>query len=156
MITEIDIDIFKQQCDAMVHQCNCFHAMGGGIAARVSTIYPEAYDSDLKTKYGDREKLGTCSIVQGKKDGRWIYNMYSQYDLGTHKRQTNYEAYYTGLVYVKSDVITKGLQSLAIPRNMGCTLGGGSWNICNTIITEIFKDSTLDIFICNYNPVRFI
>ena len=154
MITNIDIDIFKQPCDAMVHQCNCFHIMGGGIAARVKAVYPEAYAVDLETKYADKEKLGTYSVVQGKKDGKWIYNMYGQFGLDK-SRNTNYEAYYTGLYLVGMSAFNKGLKSLSIPKNMGCTLGGGSWEICNVMIKEIFNIAclnTLDIFICNYDP----
>jgi len=152
MIKNIDIDMFKQECDAYIHSCNCFHTMGGGIAARVKANYPEAYAADCKTNYGDINKLGTFSSAQGKKDGRWIYNMYSQFSFGYGIRHTNYEAFYNGLCSIKSNAFALGLATIAIPRNIGCTLGGGDYRICEPMIEVVFVDSGLDVYICNYNP----
>lgn len=152
MITNKDIDMFKQECDAYIHQCNCFHTMGGGIAVRVKANYPEAYAADCKTKMGDYKKLGTFSSAQGKKDGRWIYNMYSQFSMGFGNRHTNYEAFYEGLCAIKSNAIALGLKTIAVPRNMGCTLGGGNWSICEKMIEVVFEDGQLDVYICNYQP----
>ena len=152
MITNIDIDIFKQPSDAMCHQANCHHIMGGGIAARVKTFYPEAYAIDCATPKSDIKKLGTFSVAQSKKDGKHIYNVYSQFDIGFPYRQTNYEAFYTGLTAVKKNMLALGLKTLSIPKNMGCTLGGGDWRICNSIIEVIFEDNQIDVYICNYQP----
>jgi O-acetyl-ADP-ribose deacetylase (regulator of RNase III) len=152
MITNIDIDIFKQPSDAMIHQANCFHCFGGGIALRVKANYPEAYAADCKTKMGDIRKLGTFSSAQGKKDGRWIYNMYSQFSMGLGDRHTNYEAFYEGLCVIKDNILALGLKTVAIPRNIGCTLGGGNWYICEKMIEVVFENSAIDVYICNYQP----
>jgi hypothetical protein len=42
------------------------------------------------------------------------------------------------------------LKSIAVPVNIGCGLGGGNWNIVNTIITETFKDTDVIIEFWKY------
>ena len=49
--------------DVIVHGCNCFNTMGAGIALAVKRKYPEAYEVDKRTKYGDINKLGTISVA---------------------------------------------------------------------------------------------
>jgi len=63
----------------IVHGCNCFHTMGGGIAKEIKQRYPYAYYADLTTKRGDRSKLGTYSVMLGKRFN--IINAYTQYSL---------------------------------------------------------------------------
>lgn len=45
----------------IVHGCNCFHAMGSGIAKQIANKYPAAKTADDRTKYGDSSKLGFFS-----------------------------------------------------------------------------------------------
>ena len=151
MIIEVNIDIVKQPVDALCHQANCFTTMGSGVAKRIREVYPEAYEVDCTTVKGDIKKLGTFSCVRTH-DGKTVYNVYSQYTFGMEKRQTNYEAIYSGLSAVKSDMLVKNLKTLAIPRNMGCVLGGGDWRIVDKMIDVIFEDDAIDVYICNYNP----
>lgn len=68
--------------DAIVHGCNCFNAMGKGIALSIKNRFPEAYAADCKTKKGDKSKLGTYSFANIKRqDGTefTIFNAYTQY-----------------------------------------------------------------------------
>lgn len=151
MITNINLDIFKYDSDAIVHQANCFTTMGSGVAKRLRELYPEAYEADCKTSKGDKSKLGSFSVVKAR-DGKYIYNMYSQFTYGTEKRQTNYEAIYTGLCAVKSHMIDAKLVTLSLPKGMGCKLGGGDWRIVSKMIEVIFEDGVVDVIICNYDP----
>jgi O-acetyl-ADP-ribose deacetylase (regulator of RNase III) len=51
--------------DIIVHGCNCFNIMGGGIAKTIKNEFPQAYDVDCETIAGDKEKIGTytqCTI----------------------------------------------------------------------------------------------
>ena len=43
------------------------------------------------------------------------------------------------------------LTSLGLPFNMGCVLGGGSWKIVEAIIADVFSDSKLPLYICQYD-----
>jgi hypothetical protein len=49
--------------DAIVHGCNCFNAMGKGIALSIKNRWPEVYAADCKTTKGGRNKLGTYSFA---------------------------------------------------------------------------------------------
>lgn len=152
MIIEKDIDVTLNQTDALCHSCNCQHIMGGGVALRIKQIYPEAYSADLATKRGDIKKLGTYSVAQSKKSGKFIYNIYGQYSLGMGIRQTNYEAIYTGLEAVKNNMLATGLKSISVPKRFASTLGGADWRIIEKMIEVVFENSGLDVFICNYQP----
>ena len=79
------------------------------------------------------------------------YNMYGQFDLGIYKRQTNYEAVYTGLQGIAQHALQANVIRLGLPKNMGCVLGGGNWSIVRAIIEVIFdNDSGIELYVCNY------
>jgi O-acetyl-ADP-ribose deacetylase (regulator of RNase III) len=63
----------------IVHGCNCFCTMGGGIARQVREEYPDAYQADCETTKGDKAKLGTYTFTRTS-DGFVIINAYTQYD----------------------------------------------------------------------------
>lgn len=42
--------------DVIVHGCNCFNTMGAGIAKTIKQTFPEAYQADLKTEKGSKQK----------------------------------------------------------------------------------------------------
>ena len=151
MIINVTRDIFKQESDAIIHQCNCFGVMGGGIAATIRKNYPEASKADTDTKCGDKAKMGHYSCVKAH-DGKYIYNLYSQYRYGNDARHTNYESFYTGLNAIKGHMINIELNTASLPWGIGCGLGGGSWNIINAIIEDIFSESPIVLYICKYNP----
>ena len=151
MIIRQNISIFDCDAHAIIHQANCQNTMGSGIARQIRERYPEAYEADCQTTPGDIRKLGAFSWVKAK-DGKFIYNCYSQYRYGREKRHTNYEAVYTGLSSIEQNARELGLTTLSLPYNMGCMLGGGSWRIVSVIIYEVFKDSPIDLYICRYTP----
>ena len=43
--------------DYIVHQCNCFHCMGGGVAYALSKTWPKVYEVDNETEYGSKDKM---------------------------------------------------------------------------------------------------
>ena len=110
--------------------------------------FPEAYEADCKTPCGDKAKLGTFSVAVLPSNFH-IYNMYSQFFIGTGK-MTTYDAMDDGLRRIEKHAISNGLARLGLPKNMGCVLGGGRWTIVRAIIEDVFVDSSLDLFICNY------
>lgn len=151
MIQIIDKSIFDHDAQCIIHQSNCHNRLGSGIAAQIARLYPEAVIADNTTKYGDINKLGTFTCAVGK-DGKIIYNLYGQYNYGNYKRQTNYEAFYTGMEAVYNDVVSKQLTTASVPYNIGCGLANGSWNVIEAIIKDIWEKSTILLTICKYNP----
>lgn len=65
--------------DVIVHGCNCFNTMGGGIAREIRDRYPNAYFADCKTARGDYDKLGTYTV--SVEDGFTIINSYTQFNM---------------------------------------------------------------------------
>ena len=139
------------ELDGFIHQANCFHTMGGGIALRIKQKYPELYKADLEHgKRGDINRLGKFSTVKCH-DDKQGYNLYSQYDFGYGKKNTNYEALYNGLILIKEHATNNNILKLGLPKNMGCRLGGGHWKIVNAIIEDIFEEWENELLICNYD-----
>lgn len=152
MVKVIEKDIFEAPIDILVHQANCFHTMGGGIAAVIKEKYPQAYEADLKTPYGDVSKLGTYSVAKLRVGPylKYIVNLYSQFNFDSKSRQTDYEHFYSGLLRLKTNLVIKHQDSLkiGIPYGVGCGLGGGNWRIIQTMIEEVFADYPSDVLIC--------
>lgn len=150
-IVEIDANLLEYPLDGFMHQANCMHTMGGGIAARIKAKYPEAFKADLSHgRRGDPTRLGKFSWVKAH-DDKIIYNLYGQYNLGMWYRQTNYEAVYNGMTLIRKHAIENNVLRLGLPRNMGCRLGGGSWNVVSAMVYDIFLGHPINIFICNYD-----
>lgn len=127
------------QVEAVVHQCNCFHSFGAGIAKDIKRLFPTAYEADLATAKADTEKLGTFStgIVDFGYENRYVYNMYNQYFYGQGSNRTDYPAMRRALTAICVDMVGKGLTTLGLPYMIGCGLAGGSWSTVSKIIQEV-------------------
>ena len=123
--------------DVIVHGCNCFHAMGAGIAKEIRNRYPDAYRADTEyTKKGDKSKLGNYSwaVVAGPNGNAFtILNAYTQYNYGRPKK---------GRCLADYDAIARVFESIRInywgkrigyPK-IGAGLAGGNWVDINGII----------------------
>ncbi len=69
----------NNEFDIIMHGCNCFNTMGGGIAAQVAQQFPDAKLADDETIRGDVGKLGTYTI--GMSGRLVILNCYTQYSM---------------------------------------------------------------------------
>ena len=65
-----DVDLFYHvaEYDAILVATNICYAMRHGIQRKISLHYPYVYDSNLKTKYGDTNKMGT--IIECVSEGQ--------------------------------------------------------------------------------------
>jgi O-acetyl-ADP-ribose deacetylase (regulator of RNase III) len=128
--------------DVIVHGCNCHCTMGAGIAKTIKDKWPEAYAADLRTKKGDRSKLGTFSLAQV--GDLTIINLYSQYNFTRDKVDVEYEALEEGFRRIREAYAGK---RIGLPL-IGVGLAGGNWAIVREIIGDIFKgeDVTVVIF----------
>lgn len=69
----------NNEFDIIMHGCNCFCVMGGGIAVQIAQQFPDAQMADAETVRGDAGKLGTYTVGM---DGRLvILNCYTQYSI---------------------------------------------------------------------------
>lgn len=160
MVKEINADIFEQfksYRDGVVlcHQCNCFTTMGSGIAAKIKELYPSAYEADLKTVRGDKNKLGTFSWSQVG-PGMYIANIYGQFDYGRDTRKTNYEAVYNGLSKILKFCGEKSASTVLIPYKMSSNLAGGDFRIIRVMIDVIFENFNGNVYICNLENLGYV
>lgn len=120
--------------DVLVHGCNCFCTMGAGIAKQIKSRYPDAWDADLSTKNGDRQKLGSFSAAELTLDNHSfsVVNAYTQY----HWRGRGMKADYDAIARVFRAIAERySGQHIAYPK-IGAGLAGGDWNVIETIIDE--------------------
>jgi hypothetical protein len=78
--------------DVIVQGCNCFCAMGGGIAREIAERFPEAVLEDNKTIKGDYNKLGNYTQVEID-DTFILINAYTQYALSNGNDVFEYDAF---------------------------------------------------------------
>ena len=87
--------------DIVVQGCNCFNAMGGGIAKEIRERYPEVAAADAKTKRGSYNKLGGWTEGYAwynthkgdSADSFVIINAYTQYNMSTGEDVFEYVAF---------------------------------------------------------------
>ena len=129
--------------DAIIHGCNCFCTMGGGIARVIKDVFPEAYEADCKTESGDKAKLGSYSSAMVEKDGHsiTIVNAYTQYDFSGYGPLVDYDAVRSVFAKIKKDFTGR---KIGYPK-IGAGLAQGDWSVIKEIIdTELAgEDHTL-------------
>ena len=141
------------EVDVIIHGCNCFNTMGAGIALEIKNTFPEAYEADLKTIKGDKNKLGSYSfsvINRNKYYPGIIYNAYTQYnyrDIDKSKTLFDYDAFSNVLEKIKTDLIfnqtfhNKIQPIIGMPK-IGAGLAKGNWDIIENIIDKTFFSTT--------------
>jgi O-acetyl-ADP-ribose deacetylase (regulator of RNase III) len=153
MVTEVIGNLLEADVCTIVHQANLFHTFGAGLARAIRAKYPAAYEADLKTKFGDKKKLGTFSWAVIPKAGdstrklTYIANLYSQIGIGGTGRQTNYDAMVDGLSRLKDYIYENHDRTLGIPYQLGCGLANGDWRIVRAIIESTFDDDKIAAYI---------
>lgn len=152
MVTYVKGDLLDSNCDYICHQVNCMGVMGAGIAKQIKGRYPEVYDAyrdryDDYIQFNNESLLGSIDIVPiSGKPGQHVINMYSQNKCGgAGRRYTSYDAFANALHHIRKAVPVEA--SIAFPKNIGCGLGGGNWNIIFPMISEILaKDRNIYIY----------
>ena len=122
------------QFDVIIHGCNCYCAMGAGIAKLIKAKFPEAYAADCQTEKGARAKLGTISWATVERDGRTItvVNGYTQHHWRGKGVLVDYDAVRGVAQQVKANFSG---QRIGYPR-IGAGLAGGDWDTIAAILDE--------------------
>lgn len=132
--------------DVIVHGANCQCTMGAGIAKAIRATFPQAYEADLETEVGDREKLGTISWakVEGDSGSLIVVNAYTQFHWRGWGVKVDYEALRLAMREVKREFAGS---RIGYPR-IGAGLAGGDWAKIEAIIDEELngEDHTLVVY----------
>lgn len=121
--------------DKIMHGCNCFHVMGGGIAGEIAKRYPSVVAVDRMTTPGDPSKLTTWTTAWAapkdpEKHNYRIINLYTQYQPGADFISSLFER---GIERISYHFRGK---EIAIPR-IGCGIGGGDWtHVEDTLLNQ--------------------
>ena len=126
-------DVLNSGESIVVHGCNCFCTMGSGIARQVRVEYPDAYEADLRTIYGDVTKLGTFTTAVGQ-NGTRIINAYTQYEYTRNGINADYGA--IEKVMRKICESYPDAKVIAMPK-IGAGLAGGDWSIIEDILKRV-------------------
>ena len=141
----------------IAHSCNTRNIMGGGIAKQIKSRYPQAYEADTKAYNTEYDQDGQYvhwlgKYSKAKVDKGTIYNLYTQANLGTGKRQVLYEDFWQALKNMQEDLLfiqheTGERQVLGLPYGISCGLAGGNCGIIKAMIEDIFLDSLIKTYI---------
>ncbi|MCS7470036.1 macro domain-containing protein [Stieleria sp. ICT_E10.1] len=129
--------------DVIIHGCNCFCTMGAGIAKSIRDQYPAAYEADLATNKGSRDKLGTYSSadVTAGEFQFTVVNAYTQFNYRGSGAKADYDAIREVFRKIQSDFTGK---RIGYPM-LGAGLAGGDWDTISSIIDQALdgEDHTL-------------
>lgn len=120
--------------DVIVHGCNCFCAMGKGIALSIKLEYPAAYAADCDTARGDPSKLGSFSQASVSRGPHTVtvVNAYTQYDYCGPQPNVNYAAIRQAFRAIKQRFSGS---RIGYPK-IGAGLARGDWAVIAAIIDE--------------------
>jgi hypothetical protein len=168
MITEINKNILSVDHGLICHQTNCIGAMGGlagAIAQKWPMVGEQYFDLITNNRKNLWKLLGTFQNVVVS-DNLRVLNIFGQYDINSSERRTEYgsiaQAFnaIANTVFIRDGIISidsfftgdekvkNTINDVYIPFNFGSGLGGGNWSIVLEIITDCFKNSDKNVYIC--------
>jgi O-acetyl-ADP-ribose deacetylase (regulator of RNase III) len=154
MIKYIKSDLIKSDCDVIIHGCNCRKVMGAGIAKQIKATYPEAYEVDMRTTWGDPNKLGTFTYVKVPNKyftGKDVYivNAYTQNEYGREegKVYADYKAIREVMTRISDFFVDTDdkVFKIGMPK-IGAGLARGDWKTISEIINRAFADKEIYVY----------
>ena len=153
-IQVVEGNLLESDVDIIVHQVNCHGVMGAGIAKQIREKFPNTYlhyhrlcqNSDPMNLIG--HNLYTPESLNGKRI--IIANIFGQNGFGANRQHTDYEALdscFALLASAANDLKARGLpNTIGLPYNIGCGLGGGDWKIVSNILRKHLSDLNVNIY----------
>ena len=139
------LDAFDaNEIQIIIHGCNCFRSFGAGIAKSIKERYPEAYEADLNTGHGDKNKLGQYSYAK-LSDDKTIINAYTQYAYGRNKVNADYDAIRKVFILLEEKYRNSNIL-IGIPM-IGAGLAGGDWETISNIINDVTPSLNIILYV---------
>ena len=147
----------KDEVFVIAHQCNCFCAMGAGIAPLIAEEFPEAERVDDDTIVGDKSKLGSFTHHYDDFYAVDIFNLYGQYAPSTSSVATDYTALRSSLKgmanwMLETNEVYETSRTIGLPK-IGAGLGGGDWGIISKIIEEELAQFDVTIYVLDEKEI---
>lgn len=147
---------FPKGITHIAHSCNTLGGVwGAGLAKQIKNQYPSAFLTEITTAGANMNQLG--NIFPSKlKEGKVIWNMYTQSFVSKDARAVNYEALYVCLDRLRQKLESKEFDNpiLGLPFALSCGLAGGSWPVVSTMIKDVFGDSDLRVIIVKLPEIQ--
>ena len=148
MIYELKGNLLASSCDYICHQVNCQGVMGAGVAKQIKELWPKAYE-EYKTFcetmiWNKQVPLGQVLISETPDTATKIAHFFAQEYYGRGGRYTSYDAFWQCLHQLRH--LLKPGETVAIPKRIGCGLGGANWQVIHTMIEEVLSDE-FDVYI---------
>jgi O-acetyl-ADP-ribose deacetylase (regulator of RNase III) len=122
--------------DVVVQGCNCFNAMGGGIAKEIAARYPNVAYVDMQTQKGDYMKLGNWTWDVAGPNEFILINAYTQYSTSREGEDVfEYNAF--ALILQKLEKV-HGTKRIGLPY-IGMGLAGGKKSVIMQMIEYFAK-----------------
>jgi O-acetyl-ADP-ribose deacetylase (regulator of RNase III) len=123
--------------DVIIHGCNCFNAMGAGLAPQMAKAFNcDKFFMESPEYKGSKEKLGTgdSQIYTASNDKRfYVINCYTQYEPGPN---ASYDALKSCLKQINNALPG---EHIGIPQ-IGCGIGGLDWSVVRELIQVELED----------------
>ena len=129
MIKTIHGDLMEAKETYIVHQVNCYGAMGRGVAAQIRSKYPDVYRryQEYCADHFAKKLLGKVLLVPTD-DGKVVCNVFGQERFGVGKMHTDIAALSKALTSLAK--IVPYNEPIAMPYMIGCGLGGAKLGYC--------------------------
>lgn len=152
MITYKKGDLFADKHPAIAHGVNCQGVMGSGVAKEIKQRFPWAYDDYCQfcKSNSPKELLGLSRKSTAIELGydTIIYHCFTQLTYGKEqfKRYVSYDAIDKSMYSLRYRLILqKTIPYVAMPK-IGAGLGGGDWNIIESIINTNLADVDVVVY----------
>lgn len=134
------------------HVCNDIGGWGAGFVLALSKMWKEP-----EKEYRSKKEyiLGDCDLIKVTND-IFVANMIGQHGLiSNHNTQPiRYDAIKKALTFIKSVIVFENKNNEQIfeihAPKFGCGLAGGSWDVIERILEDVFGDIHLDIVIYTF------
>lgn len=140
--------LIDSEIQCMAHGVNCQGGFGSGIAGQLAERIPYARERYIEKHLLEGWSLGEVQETISK-EGLIVLNCATQYTYGrSPQRYVNYDSIYIVLDKLKK-YCENNDRSLGLPR-IGCGLAGGNWNIVDSMLNAVFKNSFVDVTVYEY------
>lgn len=151
MIKIVHKNLFDSECKIIAHQVNTEGVMAKGVSKIIKDKYKHVYSKyhSICQKYSSDKLLGKIQTIPcnpENKEGQYIANLFAQTfnSLDENGRKTDYNALRS--CFRK---LSRLNEPLAIPYNLGCSMGRANWDTILKIIKEECRN--IDVEICTIN-----